>query len=117
MVKVVREIFLTKDRDEWLDILAKADTVAAPLNRDLEEAFKDPQMKHIGMNWDVTHPTIGALRQVGFPVRFSRSPVEFRSFAPVLGEHTRELMREARYDDASQSALEAKGIIKTWKGV
>ena len=116
MVDTVRKLFLTKDRDEWIDILVAADTVVAPIHMTLDEAYEDPQMQHIGMNWDLPHPTEGTVRQLGFPVRFSRTPVEFQQFAPLLGEHTSEVLAEAGYDDAAIAALEAKGVVGRWIG-
>ncbi len=116
MIEAVRALFLTKDRDEWTDILAKADTVVAPVHMTLEEAYEDPQLQHIGMAWDLPHPTEGTVRQLGFPVRFSRTPVEFAKFAPLLGEHTREILAEAGYDEAAMDALEADSVIRSWTG-
>ena len=117
MIQAVRALFLTKDRDAWIDILVAADTVVAPVHMTLDDAYEDPQMRHFGMNWDLPHPTEGTVRQLGSPVRFSRTPVEFRQWAPLLGEHTREVLAEAGYDAAAIAALEARGIVKTWQEV
>ena len=54
------------------------------------------------------------MRQVGFPIGFSRSKVELRRFAPVLGEHTHDLLAEADYADAEIAALERDGVVKSW---
>ena len=69
------------------------------------------------MTWDLEHPSQGPVRQVGFPISFSRSKVELRRFAPVLGEHTRELLAEAGYAAADIAALEADGVVKSWPPV
>ena len=115
MIETVRAVFLTKDRDEWIDILVKADTVVAPIHMTLDDAYGDPQMQHVGMNWDLPHPTQGTVRQLGFPVRFSRTPVEFQKWAPLLGEHTREVLADTGYDAAAIAALEARGIVRSWQ--
>ena len=88
LVGTVREVFLTKSRDEWLQILIAANTCVAPFYMDTEEAFEDAQMQSIGMVWDLDHPSEGRVRQIGTPVRFSRTPTKFQKFAPVLG-HSR----------------------------
>ena len=113
MVRDVEAIFLTKTRDEWVDILVKADTCVAPVNN-IEEALQDPQMRHLGMAWDLQHPTVGAVQQIGFPVRFSGESLPPAEFAPVLGQHTREVLRGAGYTDDVIQKLEAEGIVKSW---
>ncbi|MSQ30251.1 MAG: CoA transferase [Dehalococcoidia bacterium] len=115
MVEDIKAVFLTKTRDEWLPLLWAAETAAAPVNN-VAEAFVDPQVQHIGMAWELTHPTEGAARQIGWPVRFSRTPVGFERFAPILGEHTRELLDGAGFSAAEISALERDGIVKSWTG-
>ena len=113
MVEDIRAIFLTRDRDDWLRDLWAADTCAAPVNEPAE-ALDDPQVRHVGMTWEVEHPSQGPVRQVGFPIAFSRSKVDLRRFAPVLGEHTRELLTEAGYPAGDIATLEADGVVKSW---
>ena len=58
MVEDIRAIFLTRDRDDWLRDLWAADTCAAPVNEPAE-ALDDPQVRHVGMTWEVEHPSQG----------------------------------------------------------
>lgn len=115
LVEDVQAIFLAKTRDEWLPLLWAADTCAAPVNS-IAEALADPQVRHIGMAWELEHPTEGHVVQLGSPARFSRTPVAFSRFAPILGEHTREVLDEAGFDAADIAGLEAAGIVKSWTG-
>ena len=115
MVEDVRGIFLTKTREEWLPLLWAAETCAAPVNS-IADALQDPQVRHVGMSWELDHPTEGRVQQLGFPARFSRTPVAFERFAPVLGEHTRELLTEVGFDAAEVADLEAAGVVKSWTG-
>lgn len=115
MVADIKAIFLTKDRAEWLPALWAAETAAAPVNS-IPEAFDDPQVRHIGMAWELEHPTEGIARQIGTPVRYSRTPVGFERFAPIIGEHTREVLRDAGLDAGEVTALERAGIVKSWTG-
>ena len=64
----VHELFLTKPRSEWLEILSQAETCVAPVN-DILAAMEDPQMRHVGMVVEMLHGTEGAVPQLGFPVR------------------------------------------------
>ena len=114
MNQEIEKIFLTKTRDEWLDILVKAETCVAPVNH-IGEALEDPQMRHVGMTWEMQHPTLGPIKQLGFPVRFSGSALQPGEFAPVLGQHTREILGGAGYTEAEIAGLERDGIVKSWE--
>ncbi len=109
MGEEVRQLFLTKPRDEWLDILANAETCVAPVN-DIVGAMADPQMNHVGMVLEMRHPTEGMIRQLGFPVRVSGQSVP-RDFAPVLGRDTRDVLRRLGYPEDEISALERQEIV------
>ncbi len=53
----------------------------------------------------VDHPTLGTMRTLGSPIKLSATPPEVRRRAPHLGEHTKEVLREAGLDDAHIAAL------------
>jgi crotonobetainyl-CoA:carnitine CoA-transferase CaiB-like acyl-CoA transferase len=112
MVQEVHRLFLARDRDEWVKLLVEAGTCVAPVNT-MEEAFEDPQIRHLGMVWELEHPTQGKVRQMAFPVLFSETPAEARSFAPVLGQHTRELLAEAGFTRGDILELELAGVVKS----
>jgi formyl-CoA transferase len=58
------------------------------------EAFADPQVQARGMVVPIEHPTLGPTRAVGSPFKFSETPADVRRRAPLLGEHTEEVLRE-----------------------
>jgi len=58
------------------------------------------------------HPIFGAYRSVPPPVRFSETPGQIKRPAPMPGQHTEELLREAGFDEASLASLEERGIIR-----
>ena len=114
MVLAIKAQMLTKTRDEWLEILVPAETCVAPIHESVAAALdEDPQIKAIGMAWEMDHPLEGHVRQIGAPARFSRTPQQFRTWAPLLGEHTHEVLHDAGFDDAKIAALEAQGIVKS----
>jgi len=115
MVREIKAIMLTKTRDEWFEQLSKAECCIAPV-LELGELYDHPVHKHRGMFLELDHPTMGKVRQLGSPIKFSDTPFEFRSFAPVLGEHTRELLREAGYPPQEVEHLIESGAVKAWGG-
>jgi crotonobetainyl-CoA:carnitine CoA-transferase CaiB-like acyl-CoA transferase len=90
---------------DWLQHLLAADIWCAPVYTfaDLET---DPQLAHNGMVVSYDHPTAGSVRTLGPPVGFSTTPAAIRLPAPLLGEHTREILRDfGAYDEVAIEAL------------
>ena len=85
----------TRTTDEWLVALRQADIPCSKVNT-LDDLYDDPHLNAVGLFTDVEHPTEGLLRQARFPVRFSASPAQVRSQAPLKGEHTDEVLAQAR---------------------
>ncbi|MGN6758322.1 MAG: CaiB/BaiF CoA transferase family protein, partial [Thermomicrobiales bacterium] len=91
--------------------LRAAGVPCAPVN-DLADVFADPQVAHLGMVQDVSHPTLGSVRLTGIPATFSATPPAIRRYPPLLGEHTVEVLRDILgYDDAAIRDLRASGVI------
>lgn len=106
------EIFATRSRDEWLERLARHDVPFAPERR-LSELPDDPQVRHLGLFHDLEHPSAGTVRSVKRAIRYDGSRDIDHRPPPTLGEHSREVLREAGFDDARIAALEANAIVKT----
>jgi formyl-CoA transferase len=84
-------VFNTQKRDIWLERLLAEDVPSCAINT-LEEAFNDPQVKHLGMRKDLPHKHLGTVSLVRNALRMSDTPVEIRSAAPDLGEHNDEIL-------------------------
>jgi crotonobetainyl-CoA:carnitine CoA-transferase CaiB-like acyl-CoA transferase len=104
-------IFLTKTRQEWLDILMKEDTCVTAVHS-LEETFSDPHVLHRKMLVEVPHPKAGRIRQIGVPIKFSETPGEVLSPAPEIGEHTEEILNGLGYNQKSIERLRKEGVIR-----
>ncbi|MBE0480862.1 MAG: CoA transferase, partial [Dehalococcoidia bacterium] len=85
-------IFRTKTKQEWFRELGPADVPVTPVN-DLAETLSDPQVLHRRMVVEVEHPRLGMVRQVGIPTKFSATPGGIRSFSPLPGQHTDEILQ------------------------
>jgi len=95
---------------EWLEI-CEANGVPASVVPSIDEIVGDPDL-HMGAITEANHPVVGPYRQIEPAVRFSRSPQSVRRPAPLLAEHTRELLAEAGYDDDTIDRLVQGGAAK-----
>lgn len=95
---------------EWLERFERAQIAAGPVY-ELDEVFLDPQVKHLGLVVEVAQPGYGTARMLGFPVRASATPATIRRPAPLLGEHTAEILTELGVDAAEIDRLAAAGAI------
>ena len=69
--------------------------------------FTDAHLAARDFFWDAPHRLAGAVRQIGSPLRLSRTPPRRGAAAPTLGAHTREVLREAGYSSQEVDALVA----------
>jgi crotonobetainyl-CoA:carnitine CoA-transferase CaiB-like acyl-CoA transferase len=104
LVGQIEAITVLQTRDYWLAQFDAAGIPCGPINN-YAEAFADPQVQSREMVVDVDHPTLGRLRMAGAPVKMSETPPRANRRAPVLGEHTREVLREVGYSDEDIAAL------------
>ena len=109
-IRKVREHMLTKTRDEWMAIIPKEIAVVPVL--EFDEVLEGQYARERGMVWEIDHPTEGKVRQLASPVHLSGTPTAFRNFAPLLGEHTAEVLHGIGYSDADVERLDADGVVR-----
>ena len=107
----IKDAFLARTRDEWFQIMKEADTCVSPV-LELDEVVNDPHLRSRGMFPEFDHPKEGMVRQLGMPIKLSDTPAAFRSFAPLVGQHTDEILRGLGYTAAQIEQMRESGAIR-----
>ncbi len=93
LYRFLEEVFLTKTRDEWMEIFVSTGVPAAPV-KTLDEVVVDPQVLHRRMIVEMDHPVCGKLKVTGNPIKMSEAKEEVFHHQPALGEHREEILGE-----------------------
>ena len=109
---ILSESFKEHTTEDWLTILEDAGVPAGPV-ASMTEMLGLPQTLAREMVVEVEHSRLGSVKTLGFPVKFSKNPAVISRGAPVLGEHTREILDELGYSEEEIVELQGKGIIRT----
>ncbi len=115
LVALMNEVLATRTKAEWIAAFDAAGVPVGPVNS-IGEALAHPQALARGMVVDLVHPQAGATKALGCPVHFSATPTSVTRHAPMLGEHTREVLAEAGYSDAEIDAFVAEGVVEAPSG-
>lgn len=105
-----REKLKAKTSAEWLELLRAADIWCGPVYG-YADLVDDEQIRHNGTFVEYDHPSEGRVKTPGFPIRFSKTPSEVERGAPLVGEHTEQVLREAGYDEAAIRSLIDSGAV------
>lgn len=107
----IQEVFSGKSADEWFQLLSNAGVPAGPVNN-IEQVFEHPQVKARETVEEVSHPTLGTIKLVKSPIRFSGLQIQTKNHPPLLGEHTDEFLeKELGFEKAEIYRLREEGII------
>lgn len=109
LIPVIEDVIVTKPTAHWLDLLERAGVPCAPIER-FDEVFNDPHLNARAYFWDAPHPTLGAVRQLGSPMRFSQTPVRREKAGPLLGEDSTALLAELGYEPAQIEAMFSRRV-------
>ncbi|MEX2195445.1 MAG: CoA transferase [Thermoleophilaceae bacterium] len=104
----VERIFMERSRDEWQAFASEHDCCLEPV-LDLDEALDSELVRAREMVVELDQPGTDGVRQLGVPVKLSRTPGGAHAPGPVLGEHTEEVLRDAGYSDEEVAALLERG--------
>mgnify|MGYP005820629413 FL=1 len=93
LVPLIRQATVFRTTAEWIIALEQAGVPCGPIN-DLAQVFDDAQIKARGVQISLPHALSGEVKLVANPIRLSRTPVEYRSAPPLLGEHNAEVLAD-----------------------
>jgi formyl-CoA transferase len=111
LAALITFITSTATRDSWLQRLEEAGIPCGPI-LDYAEALSTPQAAAREMALDVDHPTLGKLRALGTPLKMSATPLNPRRRAPLLGEHTDEVLFTAGFNENEIDQLRSAGAAR-----
>jgi crotonobetainyl-CoA:carnitine CoA-transferase CaiB-like acyl-CoA transferase len=107
---VLTELFAKDTRENWVAKM-KAANIPVGYLRTVEEAFNSPEARERHRVSEIPHPKAGTVPNIESPLNLSLTPAVDPVAAPLLGQHTREVLRETLgYDDARIAALAEAGV-------
>ena len=112
LIGILDETLAKRTSREWLDRLTPYPRLSYSMVNNLEDVVDDPQTLANDYITKVDHPLLGAIKMVGCPLKFSKTPASsFRSMAPELGQHTEHVLVDMLgYSWEEVSALRDKGV-------
>ncbi|HKA20200.1 MAG TPA: CoA transferase [Blastocatellia bacterium] len=112
LAPILEPLIREKTTSEWQTLLMTKGVPSGAV-REWSEFFDDEQVKAMEMNQQIDHPVIGPAFVTGVPINFDKTPGKIQRGAPVLGEHTREVLREIGYGDEKIDHLVDEGVVGT----
>lgn len=111
LVPHLQQRLRTRPAAAWLAALEAAVVPANPVNR-IDQVFDDPQVQARGLRIDVPHATGGTVAMVRNPLKFSATPLQYTQAAPLLGQHTTQVLGEVlAMGEAQLQRLRGQGVI------
>ena len=107
----LRDVFITRDRDEWWEKLSKTDNIAVAKVSSLDEVASDPQ--NLQRNMVIQAGTVNGepVRQVGIGPKLSDTPGSVRTLGATTGQHTNEVLGELGYSGEEIAGLRESGAV------
>jgi crotonobetainyl-CoA:carnitine CoA-transferase CaiB-like acyl-CoA transferase len=110
LTETLSPFFQRRTVNEWLSRLEEFGVPAGPV-LDIAQMHADPQALAREMIVETTHPTAGPVKAIGLPIKFSDTPGGVHKAAPLLGQHTREVLLEHGYSESEIDELAKQGAI------
>jgi len=108
--EALKPLFKRRATKDWLERFDAAGVPAGPVY-DIAEMHADPQVKARDMVVDVPHATLGSVKTLGLPIKFSKTPGGPKGGAPVYGQHSRSLLQEHGFSADEIADLIGSGAV------
>jgi crotonobetainyl-CoA:carnitine CoA-transferase CaiB-like acyl-CoA transferase len=110
LVEQLKEVFLNRTQQEWVDINARENIAVTAVLDDIRDIEDDPQMRHRGVIVELEYEPLGTIKQIKTPFQMSKTPPTVR-WMPRYGEHTDEVLTAAGFDAAQIDQFRTEGAI------
>jgi crotonobetainyl-CoA:carnitine CoA-transferase CaiB-like acyl-CoA transferase len=110
LTPLIAERLSARSSAEWIREFEAAGVPVGPVNK-IGEMLADPQVAAREMVLEVEHPRAGRVKALGMPIKFSETPGEVVRAAPLLGEHTREILAGLGYTPVEIDRLQQEGAV------
>lgn len=110
LTPIMEETFRTQTTAHWVEVLERAGVPCGPIYN-IEQVYADPHVQSRDMAVELQHPKAGGIRNIGVAVKLSDTPGSVRTPAPLLGQHTDDVLAEFGYADADIAALRQSGAL------
>jgi crotonobetainyl-CoA:carnitine CoA-transferase CaiB-like acyl-CoA transferase len=111
LTDMMNAVLVARSKAEWLEAFDAAGVPVGPVHS-IGEALSHPQTLARNMVVDLQHPQAGPTKALGCPLHFSATPTAIERPAPLLGEHTREVLKEYGYDADAIETLIEQGVVE-----
>ena len=110
LTPIMEETFRTQTTAHWVEVLENAGVPCGPIYN-IEQVYADPHVQSRDMSVELDHPKSGSIRNIGVAVKLSDTPGSVRTPAPLLGQHSEEVLAQYSYADGDITAFRDAGVL------
>ena len=110
LAAAIEAVTAGRPRAYWLEHFEANDIPCGPINT-YRDVMNDPQVQAREMVVETKHPTLGTIHTLGTPIKLGATPLRPGRPAPLLGQHTDEVLAEAGYGQEAIAALRASRAV------